>query len=103
MFLRRNRRVVAGETYDYWTLVKTVRTIKGPRQQVVATLGKEPGLENRTRRGWGQIGDLLDGKGPGPVQGRLGEPLPEAEPAQWTQVDVRGVRVERVREFGEVY
>jgi len=103
MFLRRNRRVVAGETYDYWTLVKTVRTIRGPRQQVVATLGKEPGLESRVRRGWEQIGDLLDGDEPAPVQGRLGESLPEAEPAQWAQVDVRGLRVERVREFGEVY
>jgi len=39
MFLRRNRRVVDGESYEYWTLVKTVRTAKGPRQEIVATLG----------------------------------------------------------------
>src|SRR5260370_40758372 len=45
MFLRPNRRLIDGETYEYWTLVKTVRTAKGPRQEIVATLGKEPGLE----------------------------------------------------------
>jgi hypothetical protein len=39
MFLRRNRRTIKGETYEYWTLVKTVRTAAGSRQQVVATLG----------------------------------------------------------------
>ena len=102
MFLRRNRRVVDGEVYDYWTLVKTVRTIKGPRQQVVATLGKEPGLESGVRRGWEQIGDLLEGREPA-EQGLLGESERERPRRQWAQVDVQGVRVERVREFGEVY
>lgn len=102
MFLRRNRRTVDGETYDYWTLVKTVRTARGPRQQVVATLGKEPGLDTNSRHGWEDVADLLEGRGPAPVQGRLGEPLPAPRP-QWAQVDLRGVRVERVRDFGEVY
>ena len=46
MFLRRNRRVVDGETYEYWTLVRTVRTSPRPRQEIIATLGKEPGLES---------------------------------------------------------
>ena len=33
-----------------------------------------------------------------------GESLAEAAPRpQWAQVDVRGVRVERVRDFGQVY
>lgn len=103
MFLRRNRRTVNGECYEYWTLVRTVRTAKGPRQEVVATLGKEPGLESRTRHGWGQVAELLDGRAPAPVQGELGQPWPEAPRTQWAQVDLRGVRVERVREFGQVY
>jgi transposase len=104
MFLRRNRRTVEGETYEYWTLVKTVRTAAGPRQQVVATLGKEPGLESRTRHGWEEVADLLAGRAPRPVQGRLGEPLAESTPRpQWAQVDLDGVRVERVRDFGQVY
>lgn len=104
MFLRRNRRTVDGETYDYWTLVKTVRTAKGPRQQVVAALGKEPGLDSHIRHGWEEVTDLLEGRETAPTQGRLGEPLPAATPRpQWAQVDLRGVRVERVRDFGAVY
>jgi transposase len=103
MFLRRNRRIVDGECYEYWTLVKTVRTAKGPRQEIVATLGKEPGLESRTRQGWEQVADLLEGRTPAPVQGELGQKLPEAPPPRWAEVDLSGVRVERVRDFGQVY
>jgi transposase len=103
MFLRRNRRTVDGESYEYWTLVRTVRTAKGPRQEIVACLGKEPGLESPTRYGWEDIADLLEGRRPAPVQGQLGQPLPERPKAQWAQVDLGGVRVERVREFGQVY
>jgi transposase len=102
MFLRRNRRVVDGETYEYWTLVKTVRTARGPRQEIVATLGKEPGLESRSRHGWEQVSDLLEGHPPALVQGQLGQPV-SGPPPQWAQVDLGGVRVERVRDFGRVY
>jgi transposase len=103
MFLRRNRRTVNGECYEYWTLVKTVRTAKGPRQEVVATLGKEPGLESCARHGWQEVADLLEGRTPASAQGQLGQGLPAAPPAQWAQVDLHGVRVERVRDFGQVY
>lgn len=102
MFLRRNRHTWKGETYDYWTLVRTVRTASGPRQQVVATLGKEPGTERQSRRGWEQIAAMLEGR-EASVQGTLGRALPSVPAAQWTQVDVRGLRVERVRDFGQVY
>jgi transposase len=102
MFLRRNRRLVDGESYEYWTLVKTVRTAKGPRQEIVATLGKEPGLERRVRHGWEEVGDLLEGKASASQQGQLDQPLRESPPP-WAQVDLGGVRVERVRDFGQVY
>lgn len=101
MFLRRHRRTVKGESYDYWTLVRTVRTAVGPRQEIVATLGKEPGLESRSRHGWEDVADLLDGRSPAWEQGQLGRPLARAP--QWAQVDVRGLRVERVRDLGQVY
>jgi transposase len=103
MFLRRNRRTLNGECYEYWTLVKTVRTAKGPRQEIVATLGKEPGLESRSRHGWEQIAELLEGRAPAPVQGELGREIASLPQPQWAQVDLSGVRVERVREFGQVY
>jgi transposase len=103
MFLRRNRRTVDGEAYEYWTLVRTVRTAKGPRQEVVASLGKTPGLEEGSRHGWEDITDLLEGRSARPRQGQLGQMLRQEPPAQWAQVDLRGVRVERVRDFGQVY
>jgi len=103
MFLRRNRRTLNGECYEYWTLVKTVRTAKGPRQEIVATLGKEPGLESRTRHGWEQVADLLEGRTPALVQGELSQKWPEAPQPRWAEVDLSGVRVERVRDFGQVY
>jgi transposase len=102
MFLRRNRRTVDGETYEYWTLVKTVRTARGPRQQIVATLGKEPGLESGSRHGWEDIADLLEGRKPALPAGP-GQAVAEGPRRQWAQVDLSGVRVERVRDFGQIY
>ena len=102
MFLRRNRRTVDGQTYEYWTLVRTVRTAKGPRQEVVASLGKTPGLDQRTRHGWDSISDLLEGRSP-TQQGELGRAFPQEPQPQWAQVDLRGVSVERVRDFGQIY
>lgn len=106
MFLRRNRREANGEVYEYWTLVKTVRTERGPRQQVVACLGKTPGLERQARRGWEDVAALLEGREPPPRQMEFGEEGGGGEPqcgAGWAEVDVSGLRVERVREFGQVY
>ena len=40
-----------GGTYEYWTLVETYRTARGPRQRVVATLGKLVGLDEEERHG----------------------------------------------------
>ncbi len=73
MFLRRHRRAINGECYDYWTLVRTVRTAAGPRQEIVATLGKEPGLESRSRHGWENVADLLEGRAPLQVRGSWAE------------------------------
>lgn len=103
MFLRRNRRRANGETYEYWTLVQTVRTAQGPRQKVVAHLGKEPGLERRTRYGWEHVSELLEGRMPTAEQGELGQAWGEKSQPAWESVDLKGLRVERVRDFGEVY
>lgn len=106
MFLRANRRTVNGQNYEYWTLVESVRTANGPRQRVVATLGKEPGLESRSRRGWEEIADLLDGhpRQPASPGKSAREDRSEREyTACWTHVDAAGVRVERVRDFGREY
>lgn len=101
MFLRRNRRRKNGETYEYWTLVETVRTARGPRQRIVATLGKLPGLDEDERVGWEEVTRLLDGRPREAGQGDLFRK--PADPPTWAQVDLSGVRVERVRDFGKVY
>jgi hypothetical protein len=101
MFLKRNRR----GAYEYWTLVQSERTARGPRQRVVAHLGKGPGLDDAERRGWEDLDALLEGRRPA-RQPELWDPppsRPERSDPLWAQVDLRGVRVERVREFGVVY
>jgi len=99
MYLRRNRR--GQGDYEYWTLVRSVRTVQGPRQEIVATLGKLPGLDEKVRAGWEDIEALLDGVSPS-RQLNLGEANPPPQPV-WKEVDIAGVRVERAREFGAVY
>lgn len=101
MYLRRQRRRIEGATYEYWALVESRRTASGPRQHTVATLGKLPGLDGRVRAGWEAIDELLEGRTPA-GQLEWGGEAPSEKPL-WHQVEVRGVRVERVREFGEVY
>ena len=64
MFLKRNRRTKNGETYEYWSLVETVRTERGPRHRVVSNLGKLPGLERKHRHSWENLAHLLDGSQP---------------------------------------
>ena len=60
MFLRKNRKRSNGEVYEYWTLCETERTELGPRQRVVATLGKLS--DDDLVAGWEDIEALLEGK-----------------------------------------
>jgi transposase len=83
-------------------LVESVRTARGPRQHTVATLGKLPGLDATVQRGWEDIDALLEGRAT-VTQTTLPGVAPAAAAPCWREVDVRGTRVERVREFGEVY
>jgi len=101
MFLRRNRKRAGGEAYEYWTLCEAVRTERGPRQRIVATLGKLEPEARQTQSDWSDIDALLEGRPPA-RQLHLGQRAPEEQPL-WRRVDIRGVRVERAREFGEVY
>ena len=102
MYLRRHRSGSGEQVYEYWTLVKSVRTACGPRQEIVATLGKLPGLDQQVRASWEELEALLDGKSSSNQQLSFGE-SGGAEKPLWREVNVREVRVERTREFGEVY
>ena len=99
MYLRRHDKKVDGERYDYWSLVESVRTARGPRQRIVATIGKLPGLDKEERIGWEEIRRILDGK-PMPQPGLFEEC---EEPPSWATVNINTVSVERLRHFGDVY
>lgn len=99
MFLRRNRRKIRGADYDYWTLVECARTERGPRQRVVATIGKLSGPKDEERIGWEQIGRILSGEPP--KEADLFEERPDVP--EWATVNTRGIAIERLRRFGDVY
>lgn len=99
MYLRRHSKTADGEDYEYWSLVESVRTARGPRQRIVATIGKLPGLDNEERVGWEEIGRILDGK-PRPEPGLFEE---TAVPPVWATININQVSVERLRHFGDVY
>jgi hypothetical protein len=95
MFLRKNRKRFDGEIYEYWTLCETVRTERGPRQRVVASLGKF--TEEDLAGGWEDIEALLEGRRPVPKQRQLFDQEREEEPtAGWELADLHNLGVERV-------
>ena len=99
MYLRRNTKRKDGADYDCWTLVESVRTAFGPRQRIVATIGKLPGLDREERIGWEEISRILSGK-PRSTPDLFER---QEEPPSWATVNVNGVSVERLRNFGNVY
>lgn len=99
MYLRPNRRKKGDSDYEYWSLVESVRTAKGPRQRVVATIGKLPGLDKEERVGWEEIGRILSGK-PRPNPELFTQ---EEDAPSWAAVNINRVSVERMRHFGDVY
>lgn len=101
MFLRINRKRVNGESYEYWTLCESYRTERGPRQRVVATLGKL--TEEDLTAGWEHMEGLLDGRKPGPVQGELFTENCKPSASRWEMADLNNMSVERVRDFGSVF
>ncbi len=61
MYLRRNKKTKGGEVYEYWSLVESVRSGRGPRQRTVATIGKLPGLDQEEKIGWEEICRIASG------------------------------------------
>lgn len=100
MFLRRNRRKKNGETYEYWTLVESVRTARGPRQRIVATIGKLPGMDKEERIGWEEVKRIVQG-----IRSKQttlfdhdSDDIPE-----WATVNIKNISVENIRQFGDIY
>jgi transposase len=100
MFLRRCDRRKDGKVHSYWALVESHRTAKGSRQRVVAYLGE---LKPSERTGWAELGRRLDRKQR--PQPSLFDPPVVEEPAddQPVLVNLKGVRLERLRDFGDAW
>jgi transposase len=100
MFLRRCKRRKKSETYTYWALVESYRTARGSRQRVVAYLGE---LSPREQSGWAQLGGRLNGLARS--EPSLFDPPHDDDPVPEEVVRVRldGVRLERTRDFGDVW
>jgi transposase len=90
VYLRRCYRAKDGKRHAYWALVKSVRTAKGPRQQIVAYLGD---LDEADRLGVQQAAQRA-----GSPAGQLG--FFDAPRPRYVKVDWSAVEVERLAKFG---
>jgi transposase len=90
MYLRRCHRAKDGKRHAYWALVRSVRTARGPRQEVVAYLGD---LDEAGRLG---VQQAANGDDSATRQQELFNP---PQP-RYVEVDVSGVVVEGMRKFG---
>jgi len=109
MFIRQCYRTKNGRRHAYWALVESYRTASGPRQRVVAWLGK---LDEAGRLGVQQVAEAAaqSDTSPSPSADR---PLPfsrqkrfefdddsSSVQPRWVEVNAAGVRVENLRQFG---
>ena len=101
MFLMRVPCRKNGKEHVYWALAESYRTPKGSRHRIAGWLGE---LKGGARSGWAELARELNGKLPAVPQPTLFASTPEAEPVpEHVSVDVRGVRVEAPRDFGDVW
>ena len=91
MYLRRCYRVKDGKRHAYWSLVESVRTVRGPRQRVVAYLGQ---LDEPARLGVQRAAGGSDG-----FQGHL---FDETRP-QWIEIDASRMHVHSCKDLGGPY
>ena len=100
MFLKRiNAKPKNGKRQTYWALVKSVRTARGPRHQVVSYLGE---LQAGEKSEWTNLARIVN-KRPIPRMPLFDTPETTEPVPETIEVRVRGARVERTRDFGSVY
>jgi transposase len=100
MFLRRCNRRKNGKQHTYWALVESYRTARGSRQRVVAYLGELQGSE---KSGWAQLAQRLEG-GSRPPRSLFDPPhYDDPRDDEPVEVNLKGVRLERLRDFGDVW
>jgi transposase len=90
MFIRKLTRKKDGKTHAYWALVESYRTARGPRQRLISYLGE---IDTEGRLGV----RLADSD-----KQRQQELFEEQKP-KWVAVDIKAIRTERTRDFGDVW
>jgi hypothetical protein len=107
MHLRRCERKKNGKRHKYWALVESYRTAKGSRLRVIAYLAELKACEED---GWAKLGPHLDASAPSRrPQLSLFDPPGTSKTTSDTaddeavKVRLRGVRLERMRDFGDVW
>ena len=100
MFLRRYERRSGRRKRTYWALAESIRTKRGSRQRIVAYLGE---LAAGEQSGWAQLGRSLSGKQR--PQPSLFDPPHYDDPSndEPVLVNLNGIRLERLRDFGDVW
>jgi len=101
MFLRELRPQKDGKEHSYWSLVETVRTPDGPRQRTLCYLGE---LNASAQARWLKTIEVFNEQG----ESRQLKLFPsEAEPPEddpdVARVLLKGVRLERARQFGNCF
>ncbi len=98
MYIRQYMRKLNGTRQAYWALVESTRTARGPRQRIVAWLGR---LDEQGRLGIEQAAQMDRGKNPSRDRQRslFGEEFPIPEP-RWVEVNAAEVRAQNPRQFG---
>ena len=94
MYLRHTSRKKDGKTHRYWRLVRSVRVGRRVIQQTVAQLGE---LDERGRLEARGLARHLIGA---PEQARLCD---DGSEDLTVPVRLKGIRIERSRQFGDVY
>ena len=91
MYLRKLKRQKDGKTHLYWALVESYRTERGPRQRTVAYLGE---MDDSGRLSYQMAAE---------PRAHYQSDLFDEQNPHWVEVNVNGVRVEHVRDFGDVW
>ena len=90
MYLRKCRSTKRKKEERYWQLVESYRTVRGPRQRVIAYLGNISQSECVAMK---QAAEEKTGTWQSRLFDEKGEP-------EWVEVDTKRIRVGRVRDFG---
>jgi len=91
MYLRKINRKKDGKDHIYWALVESYRSVKGPRQRVIAYLGEMDAS--------GRLGIKQAAEG---TSGHQRDFFNDYEP-EWVEIDIKRVRTEHVRDFGDIW